>query len=73
VGALNLLGRSEDEKIGLDDHPSEVKALLRERYRARRRDSSLGALVIAAPAPSGRRLTTRQVAGTASNQVVAHV
>jgi putative transposase-like DNA-binding protein len=71
VGGINLLGRSEDKQVGLDDHPSAVKALLRERYRLRR-DSSSGGQT-SAPVPSGRRLTTRAPhgSGTASNQVVA--
>jgi hypothetical protein len=41
AGGQNLLGRSEDHEVRLDDGPAEVKALLRARYRARRRDSSL--------------------------------
>lgn len=57
VGGINLLGRSEDKQIGLDDHQSEVKALLRERYRLRR-DSSSGGLTDALVAPS-RKLTTK--------------
>lgn len=61
VGAINLLGRSEDQGIGLDDDPPEVKALLRERYRLARDSSSEAP--IAAPARSGRRLTTPQPAG----------
>jgi putative transposase len=76
VGGINLLGRSEDKQVGLDDHPFAVKALLRERFRARCRTSSSGESVKnTAPAPSGRRLTTRASpsgeSGTASNQVVA--
>ena len=73
VGGINLLGRSEDKQVGLDDHPSEVKALLRERFRARCRTSSSGESVQNALAPSSRRLTTEtpQGLGTASNQVVA--
>ena len=73
VGGANLLGRSEDQQVGLDDHPSVVKAILRERYRARRRNSSSGERNNA-PAPSGRRLTTGvpHGSGTASNQVEAH-
>jgi putative transposase len=74
VGGLNLLGRSEDKQIQLDDHPSAVKALLRERFRARCRTSSSGKLWNA-PAPSGQKLTTEGSGfpgiGTASNQVVA--
>jgi len=57
VGGINLLGRSEDKQIGLDDYPSEVKALLRERYRLRR-DSSSGRLSDELVAPS-RKLTTK--------------
>ena len=57
VGGINLLGRSEDKQIGLDDHPSEVRALLRERYRLRR-DSSSGRLADALVTPS-RKLTTK--------------
>lgn len=71
VGAINLLGRSEDKQIGCENHPSEVKALLRERYR-RRRDSSSRMLVVAELEPSSRRLTVRhrKRARTASNLVV---
>ena len=73
VGGINLLGRSEDKQVGLDDHPSAVKALLRERFRARCRTSSSGESVQNALAPSSRRLTTGvpHGSGTASNQVVA--
>ena len=73
VGGINLLGRSEDKQVGLDDHPSAVKALLRERFRARCRTSSSGESVQNALAPSSRRLTTGVLhgTGTASNQVVA--
>ena len=77
VGGINLLGRSEDKQVGLDDHPSAVKALLRERFRARCRTSSSGWLAKStALEPSSRRLTTRASpsgeSGIASNQVVAH-
>lgn len=69
VGGTNLLGRSEDNQIGPDDRPWEVREVLRARYRLRR-DSALGPS-LAAPVPSGRRLTTRGLgspgAGTASN------
>ena len=71
VGGLNLLGRSEDKKIRLDDHPSVVKALLRERFRARCRTSSF-VEHLNAPEPSGRKLTTgASRLGTASNLVEA--
>ncbi len=73
VGGINLLGRSEDKQVGLDDHPSAVKTLLRERFRAHCRTSSLGESVQNALVPSSRRLTTGVPlrSGTASNQVVA--
>ncbi len=71
VGGLNLLGRSEDKEIQLDDHPSAVKAVLRRRFAEKRR-SPVGLSTTPAPAPSGRRLTTGvpHGSGTASNQVV---
>ena len=56
VGAKGALGRSEDKLILLDDHYTHVGAILRERYRARRRDSSSGAHT-AALVPSSRGLT----------------
>jgi transposase len=56
VGAKGALGRSEDKHILLDDHYHRVGAILRERYRARRRDSSSGAHTTAL-APSSRGLT----------------
>lgn len=40
VGAQNLLGRSEDKQILGCEHPSEVKALLRERYLRKRNSFS---------------------------------
>ena len=54
VGAINLLGRSEDKQIDLYTQPWEVGALLRERYR-HRRDSSSGTLKVNAPATAGPR------------------
>ena len=73
VGGINLLGRSEDKQVGLDDHPSVVKTILRERYQLRRDSSLRGNLALV---PSSLRLTTRASpltgqAGTASNQVVS--
>lgn len=59
VGGINVLGRSEGKHVGLDDHPSEVKVLLRERYRAHRRDSSLRELDVTALRACIRRFTTR--------------
>jgi len=62
VGGINLLRRSQDEQVGLDDHPKVVRELLRARYLSRRnpgKDSSAGLCRKApAPVPSGRRLTT---------------
>ena len=40
VGGINLLGRSGDKQVDLDDHPSVVKTFLRERYQRKRWDSS---------------------------------
>ncbi len=59
VGGKNLLGRSGDKQIQTEDHPSEVKALLRARYLARRRSSAARGSEVPAPEPSGRRLTVR--------------
>jgi hypothetical protein len=74
VGGQGLLGRSEDKEIQLDDHPSVMKEVLRRRFAERRR-SPVGILVNA-PVPSGRRLTTGAPGspglGTASNRVDAH-
>ena len=67
VGGQNLLGRSEDQGVRLDDDPSEVRALLRERYRARRRDSSLEGLEVPALRACSRRLTVGASPRTASN------
>jgi putative transposase len=71
VGGINLLGRSEDKQVDLNDHPSEVKTLLRERYRLRRDSSSRGDQALV---PSSLKLTTEVSRslefGTASNQVV---
>ncbi len=57
----NVLGRSEDKQIGLDDEPSEVKAILIARYLARRNgsgDSSSGEPLTTALEPPSRKLTT---------------
>ena len=61
VGGINLLGRSEDKQIGVEDYPSTVKRILRERNLAlrKRQESSSGGKSKKAPAPSGPRLTTR--------------
>lgn len=76
VGGINLLGRSEDKQVGLDDHPSAVKAVLRRRFAEKRRSPVGEPLTVPAPAPSGRRLTTgvrgSPRIGTASNRVEAH-
>lgn len=65
VGSAGVLRRSEDQRIGTDDHPRLVKQVLRERYRNRRnavRDSSSRPVVPleapSSPLPLGRRLTT---------------
>lgn len=55
VGGMNLLGRSEDEQIHLDDHPSVVKRVLRGQY-LRKRNSSLGSCQFA-PTPIGQGFT----------------
>ena len=60
VGGINLLRRSQDEQVGLDDPHKVVRELLRKRYLFRKNlvgDSSAG-LRSNAPEPSGRRLTT---------------
>lgn len=44
VGAVNLLGRSEDKQIGCDDDPSEVRTVVRARYRFRRNSNSASSL-----------------------------
>ncbi len=71
VGGKNLLGRSEDQGVRLDDDPSEVGTLLRRRFAEKRR-SPVGGLVEPALVVSSRRLTTGvpQGTGTASNASV---
>ena len=78
VGGRNLLRRSEDKEISLDDDPSDVKPILEARHTAwRQRQAHLSALGRLAKnnalEPSSRRLTTlvssREELGTASNQV----
>jgi len=56
VGGVNLLGRSEDKQLQAVEHYVHVGAILKERYRARRRDSSSGAQSTAL-GPSSRGLT----------------
>jgi len=63
VGGINLLGRSEDEQVGLGDHHRDVRELLRARFRDLRRGSRTSPAGLCrkappAPEPSGRRLTT---------------
>lgn len=75
VGAQNLLRRSEDQEVARVDHPSEVRPILNARHDAwRARHASLCASGrrSRAPAPPGRRLTTRVPRGTgkALNQVL---
>ena len=55
VGAINLLGRSEDKQIGRKDDPSEVRWVLGRRFLEARTSPPRPAKD--APEPSGRRLT----------------
>jgi hypothetical protein len=66
VGAMNLLGRSEDKQIRSFDHPSVVKALLRKRYFDRRsaKDSSSTRDSVAVPKPRRGRGRPRKCART---------
>jgi transposase len=70
VGGINLLRRSEDKQVDLDDNPLRVKTLLRERYQRKRWDSSLSRLQME-PLPCGPKLTTKvfskEKVGIASN------
>ncbi len=62
VGGINLLGRSEDKQIGLDDNTVQVKRVLRGRFLLRRKGAKKASPVrarIAAPVPSGPDLTVR--------------
>ncbi len=73
IGGINLLGRSEDKQIGLNDDPFRVKTILRERYLAQRRDSSSGrSRKKRVRNPSDQRLTVRVPNGSriASNKTV---
>lgn len=67
AGGMNLLGRSGDKQVRLDDNPIRVLRVLRERYRHRRSGSAGSGNN--EPAPPGQRLTVRRKPGTASNQV----
>jgi putative transposase len=71
VGAINLLGRSEDKQIGYDEDYIDVGTILKKRYLLKRNSFSSGkdALI-----PVSQKLTTRGTArksgaGIASNQV----
>lgn len=76
VGGTNLLRRSEDEQIDLDDDPAVVRPILRARA-LRQRNGAAGDRAAGGrtpePVPSGQRLTTRvpKWPRTASNQVPA--
>jgi hypothetical protein len=83
IGAVNLLGRSEDKQIHSYDHPSVVKRVLGMRYLVKRdsilghgrRFSSKGIYVASELAPSSRDLTvggdwTRSRACIGPNKVV---
>ena len=76
VGGIGLLRRSEDKQIGLDDSPSEVRVLLRERFRFRRTSSSGRLEKVPALKPISRRLTVRvsskEEPRIASNLIQAH-
>jgi len=77
VGASGVLRRSEDEHITCDDHPKQVKRLLRQRYHNRRKAvdscSEVGSNRPNALKPLSRKLTTSvsslEEAGTASNSM----
>ena len=74
VGAMNILGRSRDESIHCDDNVSRVGKVLRDRYRALRRDRSLESSGIVESVPSDPRLTVmggsfRGKTRTASNSM----
>ena len=70
IGAINLLGRSEDKKINCCEDPSEVRALLRERS-LQKRISSLNWLKTKELKPNSQKFTTKvsKEIGTASNQM----
>jgi hypothetical protein len=67
IGGLNLLGRSEDKEVRLDDDPSAVKEVLRRRFAQRR--SPVEPFTVTALVASSRRLTVGVPDGssTASN------
>ncbi len=75
VGGKNLLGRSEDKEVQLDDDPSEVREVLRRRFAEKRR-SPVEPLTIPALVASSRRLTVGVPGppgiGTASNATSIH-
>ena len=69
VGGINLLRRSEDKQVALDDDPSLVRTILKERYLHRRSSPSRGESALE---PSSLKLTTKasprkRKLGTASN------
>jgi len=72
VGGINLLRRSQDEQVGLDDHHRDVGELLRGRYR-RRRDSSAGLIPRRLNRQAGGSLPEHRrqgETGTASNPML---
>jgi hypothetical protein len=68
VGAINLLGRSEDLQIKGEDNPSVVRRVLKERWRLRRNSPSKSSKSVEAPEPSGRRFTVDEFISIASNE-----
>ena len=73
VGGVNLLGRSGDKQINSCEDHTEVRSILRERYRTKR-SSSLDCLTVKEPKPNGLKLTVKgflrkKNIRTASNQV----
>ena len=84
VGAMNLLGRSEDKGIRSFDHPSVVKALLRKRYLVKRNSfSTRGSLVTpismplrgrgrGRPRKCARTVEPEAYCGSTSNSTISH-
>lgn len=71
VGAINLLRRSQDKQIDLDDDPSEVKALLVNRHRLRRLRSP-DRLDSNALGSSSRKLTVEGIGLTAEHCIASN-
>lgn len=69
VGALNLLGRSEDNQIHGDDIPAEVRTVVRERWRHRRNSSSSLRPALEPSSPDPHCAGTQSGRRTGSNPV----